>query len=57
METITKRDDYLRLLVRIVPKALLNGNREAEQALIRFAMECFDQGIELAQNGSIEIQL
>lgn len=57
METILKRDDFLKLLVRTVPKILCKDNKEAEQAIIRFAMECFDQGIELERNGKIEIQL
>jgi hypothetical protein len=55
--TITKRDEYLKLLVSTAPKSLSLGIFEAEQAILRLCMECFDQGIELERNGKIEIKL
>lgn len=53
--TVEEYNQYLRLLVRLVPDVLYKGNKKAEQALIRLCMECFEHGIEFEKNGKLKV--
>ena len=55
--TIIDEKEYLKLMVRFVPKALCNGNKEGQDAIIRLCMECFHHGMMLQRDGKLEIKL
>ena len=55
--TINNEKDYLRTIVRFVPTTLYKGNKEAETAIIRLCVECFEHGMTLQRDKKLEITL
>jgi hypothetical protein len=54
---ILTEKEYLKMMVRFVPKTLCKDNKEAESAILRLCMECFEHGRILEREGKLEVQL
>ena len=54
---IADAKEYLKFMVRYTPQALCKDNKEAEYAIIRLCMECFEHGRILEREGKLEVNL